>query len=203
MCAVCAALLFGISEGRAVCAVNVWWRLVGCASLPALCLAVTPGKRPIKPPLKRYTWGTEWGCLPVPACASLSLFRGRGAGIAAMLRNSGGFVGLPRTIPIASATSLSEYGAVDIDMDLVFCRAAPLRGILVLARKSRCASVRVRCFMPLGVRMCVQALASAGAFQAAPSNLIGPEARYQITLGRGLSAAASIFCLGERGTKRD
>lgn len=28
--------------------------------------------------------------------------------------------GLPRTIPIASATSLSEYGAVDIDMDLVF-----------------------------------------------------------------------------------
>jgi hypothetical protein len=79
--------------------------------------------------------GTEWGCLPLPACAFLSLFRGRGAGIAAMLRNSGGFVGLPRTIPIASATSLSEYGAVDIDMDLVFCRAAPLRGILVLARE--------------------------------------------------------------------
>ena len=134
MCAVCAALLFGISEGRAVCAVNVGWRLVGCASLPALCLAVTPGKRPIKPPLKRCTGGTEWGCLR-PVCASLSLFRGRGAGIAAMLRNSGGFVGLPRTIPIASATSLSEYGAVDIDMDLVLCRAAPLRGILVLARE--------------------------------------------------------------------
>jgi hypothetical protein len=48
VCAVCAALLLGISEGRAVCAVErgvvvgwlVGW-LVGCASLPALCLAVT------------------------------------------------------------------------------------------------------------------------------------------------------------------
>jgi hypothetical protein len=74
VCAVCAALLLGISEGRAVCAVErgvvVGW-LVGCASLPALCLAVTPGKRPIKPPLERVQRGTEWGCLPVSVCASL------------------------------------------------------------------------------------------------------------------------------------
>jgi hypothetical protein len=36
-----------------------------------------------------------------------------------LLRNSGGFVGLPKTIAIAYATSLSEYEAVDIDMDPV------------------------------------------------------------------------------------
>jgi hypothetical protein len=117
-------------------------------------------------------------------------------------------VELPRTIiPIASATSLSEYDAVDIDMDLVFAELP----WSVLHSEVFCFGSEVEvtaqrpqtqmCFRPLGVRMCVQALASAGAFQAAPSNLIGPEARYQITLGKGLSAAASIFCLGERGTK--
>jgi hypothetical protein len=45
--------------------------------------------------------------------------------------------------------------------------------------------------------MCVQALATAGAFQAAPSNLIGAEARYQITLDQGLSAAPLFSDLGK------
>jgi hypothetical protein len=49
------------------------------------------------------------------------------------------FVELPRTIiPIASATSLSEYDAVDIDMDLVFAELPDSTPrYFVLARKSR------------------------------------------------------------------
>jgi len=49
-------------------------------------------------------------------------------------------VGLPRTIPIASATSLSEYGAVDIGIDMDLVLAEQLYSTpryFVLARKSR------------------------------------------------------------------
>ena len=48
--------------------------MVGCASLPALCLAVTPGKRPIKPPLKRCNGGQSGDAclfLSVPLRVSL------------------------------------------------------------------------------------------------------------------------------------
>jgi hypothetical protein len=66
--------------------------VVGWLCLPdwaPFAFAVTPGKRPIKAPLKRCTGGQSGDaclCLPVPACASLSLSRGRGAESAAMLR---------------------------------------------------------------------------------------------------------------------
>jgi hypothetical protein len=132
--------LESVKDGPCVL-LNVGWWLVGWLCLTARPLTrCDPRKAANQAAFETVQRGTEWGCLSVPVCASQSLSRGRGAESAAMLRNSGGFVGLPRTIPIASATSLSEYGAVDIGIDMDLVLAEQLYSTpryFVLARKSR------------------------------------------------------------------
>ena len=192
--------------------------MVGCASLPALCLAVTPGKRPIKPPLKRCNGGQSGDAclfLSVPLRVSLGEEEQKVLQCCAILEDSWDCRGRFPLRLLRPCLSMELLILILIWIWYSQSNCTPLRGILfwlgsrgdgqeapdpdVLQCKCKCfASCAIG---PLGVQMCVQALARAGAFQAAPSNLIGPEARYQITLGKGRSAAASIFCLGERGTK--
>jgi hypothetical protein len=99
VCAVCVRFvqpcsLESVKDGPCVL-LNVGWRLVGWLCLTARSLPrCDPRKAANQAAFETVQRGTEWGCLSVPVCASLSLSRGRGAESAAMLRNSGGFVGI-------------------------------------------------------------------------------------------------------------
>ncbi len=102
--------------------------------------AVTAGQRDSgqSSALETVQRGTEWGYLSVSVCASLSLSGGRGAEIAGEFWRVRG-TAEDCSVPIANATCLSEFEAVEIDMDLVF--AALLHSevfLFVLARRRRC-----------------------------------------------------------------
>lgn len=135
VCGLCSLALWNPWRTGPCVLVNVGWWLVGCASLPALCLAVTPGKRPIKPPLKRCNGGQSGdACL----CLSESLSGKRSRNCCAILEDSWDCRGWFPLRMLRACLNMELLISIWI---WYFCRAAPHRGIsFVLARRSRSRS---------------------------------------------------------------